>query len=292
LSKTSNHESKDLRQSPTQHTLGRGRGEAPVWHYSGNPVIPRDIIGTANSVFNGAGYTDDFETFYRMENMLMPYNRNGVLFPEKIDGRFALLHRPSDSGHTPFGNIFYSESQGFCSMAGIGEDRDLPRLALDAVKEHLDSEHGIVLLWPAYSGYNLNLGEISSYPRGYKENGGVFCHNNPWRVIAEALLGRGERAFEYYRKICPAYLEENSRLHKTEPHVYAQMIAGKEAARPGEAKNSLLIGTAAWNFAAVSQWILGIRPEYEGLRIDPCIPLPGTALRCGVPSEATPTGSR
>jgi cellobiose phosphorylase len=157
-------------------------------------------------------------------------------------------------------------------MAGIGEDRDLPRLALDAVKEHLDSEHGIVLLWPAYSTYHLNLGEVSSYPRGYKENGGVFCHNNPWVMIAEARLGRGDRAFEYYRKICPAYLEENSRLHKTEPYVYAQMIAGKEASRPGEAKNSWLTGTAAWNFVAVSQWILGIRPEYEGLRIDPCIP--------------------
>jgi len=154
----------------------------------------------------------------------------------------------------------YVESQGFCSMAKVGLEKGYPRLALDAVKQHLDSEYGIVLLWPAYSRYYLNLGEISSYPPGYKENGGVFCHNNPWIMIAECMLGRGDRAFEYYRKICP------------EPYVYAQMIAGKEAARPGEAKNSWLTGTAAWNFVALSQWILGIRPEYDGLRIDPCIP--------------------
>ena len=125
---------------------------------------------------------------------------------------------------------------------------------------------------PAYSRCYLNLGEISSYPPGYKENGGVFCHNNPWIMIAECMLGRADRAFEYYRKICPAYLEDMSDLHKTEPYVYAQMIAGKESVQPGEAKNSWLTGTAAWNFVALSQWILGIRPEHEGLRIDPCIP--------------------
>lgn len=166
----------------------------------------------------------------------------------------------------------FIEAQGFCAMACIGMEKDYPRLALDAVKEHLDSDYGIVLVWPAYSHYYPNLGEISTYPRGYKENGGVFCHNNPWIMIAETLLGRGDRAFEYYRKICPAYLEKASELHKTEPYVYAQMIAGKEAVRPGEAKNSWLTGTAAWNFVAMSQWILGIRPEYDGLRIDPCVP--------------------
>jgi cellobiose phosphorylase len=156
-------------------------------------------------------------------------------------------------------------------MAEIGRERDYPRRALDSVKRHLDCDQGLVLLWPAYSRYHLNLGEISSYPEGYKENGGVFCHNNPWVMIAEARLGRGDRAFEYYRKICPSYREQ-AELHRTEPYVYAQMVAGPQAARPGEAKNSWLTGTAAWNFVALSQWILGIRPEYDGLRIDPCIP--------------------
>ncbi len=165
----------------------------------------------------------------------------------------------------------YIEPQGFCAMAEIGRDRDYPRRALDSVKRHLDCDQGLALLWPAYSRYHLNLGEISSYPEGYKENGGVFCHNNPWVMIAEARLGRGERAFEYYRKICPSY-RKHPELHRTEPYVYAQMIAGPQAARPGEAKNSWLTGTAAWSFVALSQWILGIRPEYDGLRIDPCIP--------------------
>jgi cellobiose phosphorylase len=202
-----------------------------------------------------------------MEAALIEHGWDGGWYLRAYDHSGARIgSRENEEGR------IYIESQGFCSMAEIGKEKGRPRLALEAVKQHLDSEHGIVLLWPAYSRYYLNLGEISSYPPGYKENGGVFCHNNPWIMIAECMLGRGERAFDYYRKICPAYLEEFSALHKTEPYVYAQMIAGKEAAVPGEAKNSWLTGTAAWNFVAVSQWILGIRPEYEGLRIDPCIP--------------------
>ncbi len=169
------------------------------------------------------------------------------------------------------GKIFI-EPQGFCVMAGIGLEDGRARLALDAVKKYLDCEHGIVLNNPAFTKYHIQLGEISTYPKGYKENAGVFCHNNPWIMIAETLLGNGDRAFEYYRKIAPSYLEEISDLHKTEPYVYSQMIAGKDAFKPGEAKNSWLTGTAAWNFYAISQYILGIRPDYEGLIIDPCIP--------------------
>jgi cellobiose phosphorylase len=202
-----------------------------------------------------------------MEEAVVQHGWDGDWFLRAYDhGGARIGSRENEEGR------IYIESQGFCSMAGIGLERDYPRLALEAVKQHLDSEYGIVLLWPAYSRYYLNLGEISSYPPGYKENGGVFCHNNPWIMIAECMLGRGERAFQYYRKICPAYLEDISSLHKTEPYVYAQMIAGREAALPGEAKNSWLTGTAAWMFVALSQWILGIRPEYDGLRIDPCIP--------------------
>ena len=164
------------------------------------------------------------------------------------------------------------ESQGFCVMAGIGLQDGRAIKALDSVREHLDCEFGIVLNQPAYSKYYIELGEISTYPAGYKENAGIFCHNNPWIMIAETLVGRGDRAFEYYRKICPAYLEEISDLHRTEPYVYSQMIAGKDAYKPGEAKNSWLTGTAAWNFYAITQYILGIKPDYDGLLIDPCIP--------------------
>lgn len=170
------------------------------------------------------------------------------------------------------GKIFI-ESNGWCTMAGIGLEEGMVDRALDSVKEHLDTEHGIVLNQPAYTVYHIESGEISSYPEGYKENAGIFCHNNPWIMIGETVRGRGDRAWEYYRKICPAYIEENdSELHKVEPYVYAQMIAGKDAFRPGEAKNSWLTGTAAWNYFAITQYILGIRPEYDGLLIDPCIP--------------------
>ena len=169
------------------------------------------------------------------------------------------------------GQIFI-EPQGFCVMAGIGVKEGLAAKALESVKEKLDTKYGIVLLQPAYTYYHLELGEISSYPEGYKENAGIFCHNNPWVSIAETVLGHGSRAFEIYKKICPAYLQEVSDLHRTEAYVYSQMIAGKDARRFGEAKNSWLTGTAAWTFTNVSQYILGIRPEFDGLCIDPCIP--------------------
>ncbi len=169
------------------------------------------------------------------------------------------------------GKIFI-EPQGFCIMAGIGVKEGLAERALNSVKERLDTKYGIVLNSPCYTAYRLNLGEISSYPPGFKENGGIFCHNNPWISIAETIVGHGNRAFEVYEKTCPAYLEEISEIHRTEPYVYSQMIAGKESPRHGEAKNSWLTGTAAWTFYNVSQFILGIRPQFNGLEVDPCIP--------------------
>jgi len=169
------------------------------------------------------------------------------------------------------GKIFI-ESNGWCTMAGIGLEDGMVEKALDSVKERLDCEYGIVLNNPAFTKYYIGYGEISSYPPGYKENAGIFCHNNPWVMIGETVLGRGDQAWEYYKKICPAYLEDISELHKTEPYVYAQMVAGKDAARPGEAKNSWLTGTASWNYYTITQYILGIRTDYNGLVIDPCIP--------------------
>lgn len=169
------------------------------------------------------------------------------------------------------GQIFI-ESQGWCTMAGIGLEDGMVEKALNSVKERLDCEHGIVLNNPAFTKYVVEYGEISSYPAGYKENAGIFCHNNPWVIIGETVLGRGNYAWDYFRKICPSYTEKHSALHKVEPYVYSQMIAGKDAARPGEAKNSWLTGTAAWNYYAITQFILGIKPAYNGLEINPCIP--------------------
>ena len=204
----------------------------------------------------------------RMAEAVKRYGWDGAWFLRAYD----FFGRKIGSVENEEGKIFI-ESNGWCAMAGIGLEDGMVDRALDAVKEHLDTEHGIVLQQPAYTTYHIESGEISSYPEGYKENAGIFCHNNPWIMIGETVRGRGDRAWEYYRKICPAYVEEaNSELHKVEPYVYAQMIAGKDAFRPGEAKNSWLTGTAAWNYFAITQYILGIRPEYDGLFIDPCIP--------------------
>ena len=169
------------------------------------------------------------------------------------------------------GQIFI-EPQGICVMAGIGLQDGRAAQALDAVAKKLATPHGIILQQPAYSHYYIELGEISSYPPGYKENAGIFCHTNPWIMIAEARLGHTERAFDYYQRINPSAREKISEIHRCEPYVYAQMIAGRDAATHGEAKNSWLSGTAAWNYVAITQWILGIRPTLDGLIIDPVIP--------------------
>ena len=202
-----------------------------------------------------------------MEKTVLDAGWDGAWFRRAYDAFGA----PVGSKACLEGQIFI-EPQGMCVMAGIGRETGEAEQALQSVQERLDSKFGIVLLQPAYTKYYLNLGEISSYPPGYKENAGIFCHNNPWITCAEAVLGHGARAFETYRKICPAYLEPVSEIHRTEPYVYSQMVAGKDASTFGEAKNSWLTGTAAWTFVSISQAILGVQPEFDGLRIDPCIP--------------------
>jgi cellobiose phosphorylase len=166
----------------------------------------------------------------------------------------------------------YIEPQGFCVMANVGLENGYAKKALDSVNRLLATEHGIVLLQPAYSKYYLHLGEISSYPPGYKENAGIFCHNNPWVMIAETKVGNAERALDYYLRINPSARQGLADLHRCEPYVYAQMIAGRDAPTHGEAKNSWLTGTAAWNYVAITQHILGIAPSHSGLLVQPCVP--------------------
>ena len=176
------------------------------------------------------------------------------------------------------GKIFI-ESQGWCAMARIGAAEGLCDKALDSAVKYLECEHGLVLNAPAYSAYLPEYGEISSYPQGYKENGGIFCHNNPWVIIAEAMAGRAEAAWRHYTQIAPAFGNVPQDLRKVEPYVFCQMVAGAEAARPGEGKNSWLTGTAAWTWKCVSEFILGVKPQYDGLLIEPCIPLQYGAYR-------------
>jgi cellobiose phosphorylase len=210
--------------------------------------------------------------FYRSEACKM----SDVIYRHGWDG--AWFRRAYDDYSAPVGSQFsregqiFLEPQGVCVMAGLGLDNGQAETAMDSVWERLATPHGILLLQPAFSQYYLHLGEISSYPPGYKENAGIFCHTNPWAMIAEARLGRGDRAFEYYRRINPSVREAISEIHRCEPYIYAQMIAGRDAPTHGEAKNSWLSGTAAWNFVAITQWILGIRPSLNGLTIDPVLP--------------------
>ena len=210
--------------------------------------------------------------FYRraaaqMETTTLEHGWDGDWFLRAYDdfGRKVGSHECDE------GKIFI-EPQGFCTIAGIGLDSGQAGRALESVRTHLATPHGIILQQPAYSRYYLHLGEISTYPPGYKENAGIFCHTNPWIMIAEACLGHGDRAYDYYRRINPSAREEISDIHRCEPYVYAQMIAGRDAPTHGEAKNSWLTGTAAWNYVAITQWILGIRPTYDGLQIAPVMP--------------------
>jgi len=203
----------------------------------------------------------------RMEKVIYKHGWDGAWFIRAYND----FGKPIGSRVCKEGTIFIV-SQGMCIMAGIGLKDGKARRALGSVNMHLATEHGIVLQQPAFSRYYIEMGEISSYPPGYKENAGIFCHNNPWIIIAETMVGNGDRAFDYYLRINPSARERYGDLHRCEPYVFAQMIAGKDAPTHGEAKNSWLTGTAAWTYFTVTQWILGIRVEYDGLRIDPVIP--------------------
>jgi cellobiose phosphorylase len=217
------------------------------------------------------GFTEEAVTITKaaekMEETIWAAGWDGNWFRRAYDD----LGRPIGSKECEEGRIFI-EPQGICVMADLGLQDGRAAKALDSVAEQLATAHGIVLHQPAYSRYYLHLGEISTYPAGYKENASIFCHTNPWIMIAETKIGRGDRAHDYYLRINPSAREGISEIHRCEPYVYAQMIAGRDSSAPGEAKNSWLTGTAAWNYVAITQWILGLRPTHDGLAVEPVIP--------------------
>jgi len=226
-----------------------------------------EMVGIAKHCGDNAEVEKVTKASAEMEKTVWKAGWDGDWFRRAYDD----FGHPLGSKENTEGRIFI-EPQGICIMAGLGMENGNAIRALDSVGEHLATPHGIVLQQPAFSQYYLHLGEISSYPPGYKENAGIFCHTNPWIMIAEAVIGRGDKAFDYYKRINPSAREEISELHKCEPYVYAQMIAGKDAPTHGEAKNSWLTGTASWNYVAITQAILGIRPTLNGLEISPVIP--------------------
>jgi cellobiose phosphorylase len=261
---------------PFQTTENATGGVAESVFIAGQFVLAaRELAGIAALVGRpGQEYLDAAE---KMAGTIAEHGWDGAWFRRAYDFHGNVVGSASNDE----GQIFI-EPQGMCVMGGVGVEDGTAAKALASVRERLATPHGIILQQPAYSSYRVELGEISSYPPGYKENAGIFCHTNPWLMIAEAIVGNGDAAFDYYKRINPAAREAISEVHRCEPYVYAQMIAGRDAPTHGEAKNSWLTGTAAWNYAAITQWILGIRPELTGLRIAPVIPAdwPGfTAVR-------------
>ncbi|MEJ5351961.1 MAG: glycosyl transferase [Melioribacteraceae bacterium] len=217
------------------------------------------------------GKTEEAEKYLNhaeeMRKTIYEYGWDGEWFLRAYDA----FGRKIGSKENEEGKIFI-ESQGWCVLGKVGLENGYAQKALDSVKKYLATPNGIILQQPAYSKYYVHLGEVSSYPPGYKENAGIFTHNNTWIQIAETMLGRGNQAMEYYKSICPPTKEEQIDIYRAEPYVYSQMTAGRDAPTSGEGKNSWLTGTAAWSFVAISQYILGIRPDFDGLIVDPCIP--------------------
>ncbi len=220
-----------------------------------------DFLGKADEAKRARQEVD------KMTKALLTAGWDGKWFVRAYDAN----GRKVGSDECDEGKIFI-EPQGFCVLAGVGVETGEAQKAMDSVKEMLDTKYGVMILQPAYTHYHVELGEISSYPPGYKENAGIFCHNNPWVSIAETVIGDGDRAFEIYQKTCPAYLQDISEIHRTEPYVYSQMVAGRDAKFFGQGKNSWLTGTAAWTFTDISQYILGVYPTLNGLQINPCTP--------------------
>ncbi len=217
------------------------------------------------------GVADDAAAYQRAgESMVATVEQHGwdgAWFRRAYD----FFGNPVGSAENEEGQIFI-EPQGMCVLGGAGLANGQAERALLSVRERLAFEHGIAILQPSFTRYHVELGEISTYPPGYKENGSNFCHTNPWIIIAETMVGNGDQAFDYYKRVNPSAREAISDIHRCEPYVYAQTIAGPDSAVPGEAKNSWLSGTAAWSYVAITQWILGIRPDFDGLRIDPVLP--------------------
>jgi len=235
---------------------------AGLFVYSGRELAA--IAAHRNLKAEAEGYLDEVA---KMDKVIRAHGWDGEWFLRAYND----FGQKIGSKENEEGKIFI-ESNGFCTLAGIGLEDGLAKKALENVHKHLATKHGIVVQQPAYSRYYIEMGEISSYPPGYKENAGIFCHVNPWIMIGETRVGNGDQAFDYYSRICPSAREAISELHRCEPYVYAQMIAGKDAPSFGEAKNSWLTGTAAWNYYAITQWILGIRPTLDGLEVSPVIP--------------------
>ncbi|MFW6409678.1 MAG: GH36-type glycosyl hydrolase domain-containing protein [Halanaerobiales bacterium] len=180
--------------------------------------------------------------------------------------------RAYDEDMTPLGeDKIFLNPQSWAILAGI-TDNKRKKIILDNVNKYLDTEFGVVLLHPAFSAYDDKIGGLTTYPPGAKENGGIFMHSNPWIIIAETLAGNNNRAYKYYKQVLPTRHNDEADRYEVEPYVFCQNILGKEHPQFGLGRNSWLTGTASWMYRAAIHYILGIKPEYRGIVVEPCVP--------------------
>jgi cellobiose phosphorylase len=178
--------------------------------------------------------------------------------------------KPIGSNENTYGKL-YTNGQSWPVISGFAEgERALT--ALQSTFEIMNTKNGIKLSWPGYTGFDHKLGGVSTYPPGAKENGGIFLHANPWVMIAETMVGNGDRAFQYYNQINPAAKNEILDEFESEPYCYPQNILGDEHPQFGLGRNAWLSGTSSWTYQAATQYICGVRASFDGLVVDPCIP--------------------
>jgi len=245
----------------------QGKGES-IWTSMQFGVVLQQMSKLAALKGNEAeakSYTKVYEEQQKLVNTLA---WDGKWFRRAImdDGRFL-------------GSDVYDEakiwlnSQTWAIMSGMAEE-EKAITAMDSVKEMLDTELGIKKIHPSIVNFPDPKDPLTNYNPGTGENGAVFCHANTWAIIAECILGRGDNAYKYYRQLIPEVTMEKAGpwRYKAEPYVYASNIFGPESDKFGLANVSWLSGTAAWMYIAVSQYILGVKAEWKGLKINPCIP--------------------
>jgi cellobiose phosphorylase len=245
-----------------------------------------NLKGNAESLFNAYLYgrvlqelielMDFLENHAELKRLRIDFEEMKSRVNERAwDGEWFVRYfqengEPIGSSKCAEGKI-YTNAQSWAVISGFA-DGERGRMALDAVEKHLNTKNGIKLSWPGYTRYDPEIGGVSTYPPGAKENGGIFLHSNPWVMIAETMTGNGNRAFQYYLQINPAAKNDDIDTYEVEPYVYAQNILADEHPQFGLGRNSWLSGTASWTYQAATQYILGIRPAYNGLIVDPCIP--------------------
>jgi cellobiose phosphorylase len=214
----------------------------------------------------GAGRYDEYHA--EMKTRFLEHAWDGEWWIRYFDWDGAPL-----GSHTNEKGQIYINAQSWPVLSGFATG-ERARTALESLRRLLNTRNGIKISAPSFNGYDPRKGGITTFPPGAKENSGIFLHTNPWVIIAETMLGNGDRAYEYYRQMDPGERNDRIEEYECEPYVYPQNILSDEHPLFGLARNSWLSGTASWAYQAATRHILGLLPTYGGLVVEPCIPSP------------------